>query len=395
MQKYILFTVLSAIFIVFVGMGIIVPILPIYAAELGATGFALGVIVAAFALSGGLLQPFVGSFSDRHGKKGFLITGLLIFGLTGYTYTLAASVGHMVLIRTLHGAGSAMIVPIAMAYMTEISAGKNVGRYMGMLNIAIFSGIGAGPVLGGFFLDLWGRNSAFYTMALLSFLAAALVAFVLPGRDCLTIQEKQDSMLSVFARMLRHRKVMGILLARMATMIIMVPTFAFLPLLMTRHMTASGTEIGMVIASRTIVNAVFQMPFGSLADRYNKNRLLLLGSTIISIGIFAVPFAVSFVTLLLLFALIGLGEAISWPAMGALAAEEGHLYGQGSMMGVFNTAMNTGIFVGAMGVGALVDILGIAWAFYLVAGFLFSSAIIAAAMIRPRKKTCISKGDKS
>ncbi len=383
MQKSILLTVLSAIFIAFVGMGIIVPILPIYAAELGATGFALGVIIAAFALSGGLLQPFVGDLSDRHGKKGFLITGLIIFGLTGYTYTMASSVVHMVIIRILHGACSAMIVPMAMAYMSEISDGQKVGKYMGMLNIAIFAGIGAGPVLGGFFLDFWGRDSAFYAMALLSLISAALVALVLPGRDILAIQEKKDSMLAVFRRMLQSRRVMGILLSRMATMIIMVPTFAFLPILMKTYMTASGTEIGMVIASRTIVNAIFQLPFGNLADRWNKNRLLFIGSTIISIGILSVPFAGTFITLLLLFALIGFGEAISWPAMGALAAEEGHEYGQGAMMGVFNTAMSAGLFVGAMGVGALVDLLGVEWGFYIVALFLFLSAIAAVVMIRP------------
>jgi MFS family permease len=384
MQRSVLFTILSAIFIVFVGMGIIVPILPVYAAELGATGFALGVIVAGFALSAGLLQPFVGNLSDRHGRKGFMIIGLVMFGLTGYTYTLAGSVAHMVMIRIFHGAGSALIFPIAMAYITEASGGKNIGRYMGMFNIAIFAGIGAGPVLGGFFLDLWGRNAAFYAMAMLSFVSAALVIFVLPGRDPLAVIENQSKMLDVFRRMLRNRRVMGILLARMATMIIMVPTFAFLPLLMTQQMDASGAQIGMVIACRTLVNAFLQMPFGTLADIWNPNRLLLAGSTLICIGIFSVPFAVGFVPLLLLFGLIGLGEAVSWPAMGAMAAEEGHKYGQGSMMGVFNMAMNAGVFIGAMGVGAMVDLLGIEWAFYIVAAFLAFCAIAAALMIRPK-----------
>ncbi|MFP4453444.1 MAG: MFS transporter [Desulfobacterales bacterium] len=382
MQKSVLFTILSAIFIVFIGMGIIVPILPIYAAELGATGFALGIIVAGFALSGGLLQPFVGSLSDRHGRKGFLVAGLIIFGITGYIYTLAGSVSHMVLIRIFHGAGSAFIFPIAMAYITEAAAGKNIGRYMGMFNIAIFSGIGAGPVLGGFFLDLLGRNSAFYAMALLSFISAALVAAILPRRKPLAVAGTAAQIFEVFRRMLGNQRVIGILLARMSTMIIMVPTFAFLPLLMSRQMDASGTEIGMVIACRTLVNAVFQVPFGNLADRWNQNLLLLAGSTIISIGIFSVPFAVSLIPLLLLFAAIGLGEAMSWPAMGAMAAEEGNKYGQGSMMGVFNMAMNAGLFIGAMGVGALVDLLDIAWAFYTVAIFLFFCAVAAAAMIR-------------
>ncbi len=390
MQMYILLTVLAAIFIAYVGMGIIVPILPIYAAELGATGFALGVIIAGFALSGGLLQPFVGGLADRHGKKRFLITGLILFGLTGYSYTLASSAAHLVLIRILHGAGSAMIIPMAMAYMSEISAESKVGKYMGMLNISIFAGIGAGPVLGGFFLDLWGRNAAFYAMALLSLLPAVLVAVVLPGGSGRAAGKTHDPMLAVFRRMLHSRRVLGILLSRMATTIIMVPTFAFLPILMKIHMSASGIEIGMVVASRTIVNAVFQLPFGNLADRWNKNRLLFIGNTIISIGMLSAPFAGSFTTLLLLFALIGFGEAVSWPAMGVLAAEEGHEYGQGSMMGVFNTAMSAGLFIGAMGVGALVDVLGVAWSFYIVALFLFLSTIAAVIMIRPGGKRVYS-----
>ncbi len=382
MQKLTLFTILSAIFIVFVGMGIIAPILPIYAEELGATGFALGIIMATYAVSGGLLQPFVGSLSDRHGKKGFLSAGLIIFGLTGYIYTIAGSVGQLVLLRFFHGAGSAMIFPIAMAYIIEASDEHTVGNYMGWFNIAIFAGIGAGPILGGFFLDLLGKNAGFYAMSLLSFSSAALVIMVLPGRDSSGVIDVRVGIFALFRHMMQSRRVMGILLARMATMIIMVPTFAFLPLLMTRQMAASGSEIGMVIASRTLVNAVFQVPFGKLADRMDQNRLLLTGSIIIGVSIFTVPFVHGFVPLLLLFAVIGLGEAVSWPAMGALAAKEGKKYGYGSMMGVFNMAMNLGVFIGAMGVGILVDLFSIAWAFYAVGVVLIVCAVIAAGMIR-------------
>jgi MFS transporter, DHA1 family, multidrug resistance protein len=381
MQKSILFTILSAIFIVFVGMGIIAPILPIYAEELGATGFALGIIMAAYAVSGGVLQPFVGTLSDRHGKKGFLIAGLIMFSMTGYIYTVAGSVTQLVLIRFFHGIGSAMIIPIAMAYIIE-SADGHVGKFMGWFNIAIFAGIGAGPVLGGFFLDLWGKNAGFYAMAGLSLISAVLVITILPGQAADRPVETRIRLFSLFRRMMKSRRVMGILLARMATMIIMVPTFAFLPLLMTRQMGASGSQIGTVIACRTLVNAIFQVPFGKLADSRDQNLLLLAGTVLIGITMLCVPFATGFVSLLLLFAVIGLGEAISWPAMGALAATEGKKFGQGSMMGVFNMAMNLGVFIGAMGVGALVDLFSIDWAFYAVGIALIICAVAAAAMIR-------------
>jgi MFS family permease len=304
-----------------------------------------------------------------------------MFAMTGYIYTVAGSVAQLVMIRFFHGVGSAMIIPIAMAYIIE-SADGQVGRFMGWFNIAIFAGIGAGPVMGGFFLDTWGKNAGFYAMAGLSLISAVLVIAVLPGRDPGRVTEPRGSLFSLFRRMMKSRRVMGILLARMATMIIMVPTFAFLPVLMVRQLGSSGSEIGTVIACRTLVNAFFQVPFGRLADTRDKNRLLMAGSIIIGISMICVPFAKGFVPLLLLFAVIGLGEAVSWPAMGALAATEGKQFGQGAMMGVFNMAMNLGVFIGAMGVGALVDLFSIAWAFYAVGIALIVCAVAAAAMIR-------------
>ncbi|MFP3981161.1 MAG: MFS transporter [Desulfobacterales bacterium] len=383
MQNSILITILSAIFIALVGIGIIAPVMPIYATDLGATGFDLGLIVAGFSLSRGLLQPFIGGLSDRQGKKRFMVLGLLIYAVIGYTYTLATAVGHLIAIRILHGMGSAMIIPMAMAYIGDMSPEGEEGKYMGMLNISLFAGIGGGPVLGGFFLDLWGQNSAFYAMALLSMVSLVLVAVFLPKQQSTQIKDNKGSMLVVFRLMLKSSRVMGMLLSRMATMIIMIPSIAFLPILMQKTMGATGLEIGLVVTCRTLVNAFMQVPFGKLADRRQKHLLIFAGSTVISLGMLLVPSAPSVVTLMILFAMIGIGEAIVWPSLGALATEEGRTYGQGSMMGVFNMSMSAGLFVGAMGVGSLMDIFGIAWAFYCVALILFASTVAAVIMIGP------------
>ena len=65
MMNRILVTVMLSVFIALLGVGIIIPVLPVLATKLGAGGFALGVITAAFSLSRGLLQPVVGNLSDR------------------------------------------------------------------------------------------------------------------------------------------------------------------------------------------------------------------------------------------------------------------------------------------------------------------------------------------
>jgi MFS transporter, DHA1 family, multidrug resistance protein len=167
----------------------------------------------------------------------------------------------------------------------------------------------------------------------------------------------------------------------MAVTMVVVPSMAFLPLLMSLQQAASGIEIGLVIASRTLVNAVLQPSFGKIADRRNKIFLLVTGCLLISSAMFAVPFATGFWLLIGLFVVMGLGEAVVWPALGALAAEEGRFYGQGAMMGVFNLSMSAGVFLGAMGAGTVMDLLGLKYAFFLVAVFTLVGTLVGAGLI--------------
>lgn len=382
MQGHLLVTLLLSIFIALLGIGIIVPVMPVFATSLGASGVALGLIIAAFSITRGIFQPIVGSLSDRWGRKGFLVCGLLVYGLVGLAMPEATSVLNLIVIRALHGVGSAMIVPVAMAWVSDMSPVGQEGRSMGLLHIAIFTGIGSGPLLGGFFTDLWGMASAFYAMAGLSFLAMILVWLQLPAPEPRDLGIRRMGIIEALRRMLTHRRTGGILLARMATMLIMVPTMAFLPLLMHQWFGSSGMEIGIVIACRTLVNALLQMPFGRMADRRDKTGMLLGGCLLISAVMCLVPLADSFWWLLVLFVLLGMGEAIIWPTLGALATEEGRQYGQGTMMGVFSLAMSVGVFCGSLGAGFTMDLLGLGWSFFIIGILVLVLTMIATSLIR-------------
>ena len=315
MNRQILITLLLSIFIALLGIGIIIPVMPVFATELGAGGFSLGMIIAAFSISRGLLQPVVGSLSDRWGRKGFLVSGLLIYGLVGLLIPQAGSVMNLIAIRGFHGVGSAMIVPIAMAYMSSLAPDGHEGRYMSYLNIAIFCGIGCGPMIGGLFSDLFGFASVFYVMAALSFFAFVLVIINMPSQVPLT-SSNGFSLFKNISLMLKNRRTLGILIARFSTMIIMVPTMAFLPLLMTQRMSVSGLQIGFIIACRTLVNAVLQVPAGRYADRHNKLLLLIVGCSCLSVSIMVIPFVERFSMMLVLYTVIGLGESFIWPVLG-------------------------------------------------------------------------------
>ena len=72
-------TLFLAVFVTTMGVGLVAPLLPVYAHELGAGGFQIGLIFGAFSLTRSIFVPYFGKLSDRKGKKPFLTSGLLIY----------------------------------------------------------------------------------------------------------------------------------------------------------------------------------------------------------------------------------------------------------------------------------------------------------------------------
>ncbi len=93
------------------------------------------------------------------------------------------------------------------------------------------------------------------------------------------------------------------------------------------------------------------------------------------------PLANNFWVLVGLFIILGSGEAIIWPTLGALATEEGREYGQGTMMGVFNMAMSGGVFIGAIGAGITSDMFGLQWSFLIIGCLILCLTMVAIKMI--------------
>ena len=379
-------TLLLSVFIALLGIGIIVPVMPIFARELGAGGFALGVIIAAFSVTRGLLQPVVGNLSDRWGRKGFLMAGLLIYGLVGLLIPMAKDVSHLVVIRAFHGIGSAMIVPIGMAYMSLLAPIGQESKYMSYLNVAIFCGIGCGPVIGGILSDIWGLASVFYTMAILSLVALMLVILYMPRRPAGEVAA-EGNFLKSLVEMVRNRKTVGILIARYSTMIIMVPSMAFVPLLMSEWPGVTGLQIGFVIACRTLVNALLQVPFGKLADKYSKRKIFIFSSLVLSGVVYCIPFFTTVTFMAVVYLLLGCVEAAIWAVLGGYASLEAKAhYGHGTMMGMFGFAMSGGVFTGAVLAGGIMDQWGIAAAYHVTGVTVLVLSLFAFVMIAGAEK---------
>ena len=143
------------------GMGIISPLMPVYTRNLGVTGIWIGVLLASYSVSRALFMPFIARFSDKRGRRLILATGLLFYGLMSLFYMGVQETWQLLLVRIIHGSAGGMIIPIAKAYVGELSPQGEEGTWMGYYNAAFFAGIGGGPLLGGTLYDAFSGGRQF------------------------------------------------------------------------------------------------------------------------------------------------------------------------------------------------------------------------------------------
>lgn len=356
-------TLFSSIFAASLGIGMVSPLMPIYSQSLGATGIWLGAIFSGFSLARIIFMPLVGRLSDKRGRKVFITSGLLFYSLLSLGYILAQNLPQLIAVRFLHGIASAMVVPIAMAYIGEMSPPGKEGKYLGTFNIALFFGFGMGPLLGGVVTDKFSQSTSFLAMGGLSLISFLAVLFFLPKLN--KYQTRPLTKPISFKLLLKDKIFKGLVIFRSVSSFGRGLVMTFLPIFAISHR-INLTQIGVLISSTIILNSILQYPFGKMADRYDKIRLLLLGSGISSFILFLIPLGDTFLKLFLIALALGVGGGISIPAGTALAAIVGKKKsGLGSAMGIYNMAMSAGLIFGPLTGGVIQGFWGINLVFIL------------------------------
>ena len=110
-----------AIFSTMLGNGIVVPFLPLYAQQFGATGLGAGFLFSAHSAARTFLLPAIGKASDRRGRREFLLAGLLFYTLSSEAFLLANSMLTLLLIMAFQGVATAMVQPVTIAYVGDLT----------------------------------------------------------------------------------------------------------------------------------------------------------------------------------------------------------------------------------------------------------------------------------
>ncbi|MDY7036082.1 MAG: MFS transporter [Thermodesulfobacteriota bacterium] len=370
-------TLFLAVFSTTAGVGLVAPLLPVYAHELGAGAFQIGLIFGAFSLSRSIFVPYFGKLSDMKGKKPFLTSGLFIYFILSICYVFSTNVQLLIILRLGQGFASAMILPVAQAYVGTITPPHREGFIMGLFNMALYGGLSIGPMLGGYVKDWFNIQFSFLSMASLTLFGFLLCLLLLPSET--GYKSNKNSPLNKpirYLTLIKEPVVFSLFTFRVCFTIGIGIIWTFLPLMASTRIELSSSSIGIVVMINVLISGLLQTPMGFLADRFSKQFLIITGGVLAAASISYLNTAISFKQLFLANGILGLAGGISFPAVMALGVIEGRRTdAMGSVMGLLAMAHSLGMLIGPLLGGLLLD------CFSFTAVFIFGTLTLIAGIL--------------
>jgi DHA1 family multidrug resistance protein-like MFS transporter len=325
-----------------VGFSSIFPFLPLYVTELGSsTGASVellsGLVFSAQAFSMMLASPIWGSLADRYGRKLMVVRATIGGSILLLAMAFVQNAEQLVLLRTIQGAITGTLAA-SNALVAAVAPRERSGYAMGLLTVALGSGVAVGPLIGGAVADLSGYNAAFFVTAGLLFLAGVLVMIGVKEDFKPVARDPQASrgVLAAWAALLRTEG-LGIaygvrFLSQLGRMMVVPITPLFVQRLMP-SLEGVNTMTGLVTGAYAGMLTLSSIIMGRLGDRVGHRRVVLV--SVLLVGFFYLPQSLVTETwqLLILLALAGAAMGGVMPTVSALmasystSAEAGRVYG--------------------------------------------------------------------
>jgi MFS transporter, DHA1 family, multidrug resistance protein len=369
-------TLFFSIFTAVTGVGIVVPLLPVYAHDLGASGLYIGLVFGAFSLSRTVFLPYFGRLSDIKGRKPLISAGLISYAVVSIAFLFSINVETLIMIRFIQGIASAMIMPVSQAYVGDITPKGREGLIMGMFNMSMFFGLSFGPIIGGFIKDSFSLNTAFICMGVLSFIAFLTSQIFLPP-TCTEKAVSSPKKLIAWNHLINDRVLAGLFIFRFAYTAAIGIIWSFLPVLSSLEFHLSSFLTGILVTLGVLISGILHTPMGFVADKFNKRMLVATGGLIIVFSMFFFGKSESFIDLLFASVLFGVGGGFSMPALMALAVYKGkETNAMGSVMALITTAHSSGMLIGSVAAGLIMDMSRLSEAFYFGSGFMVIGTVL-------------------
>ena len=325
--------VFTTVVIDLVGFGMVLPILPLWAEDFGASPTEIGLLTASYALAQIVFAPLWGRLSDRYGRRPVILVSLAGSAVAALMIGLAGALVVLWVARVLQGVAGASYAA-AQAYVADVTTARERARGMGLIGAAFGLGFILGPAFGAVFSAVDARLP-FFVAAGLAAVNFAIAFRRLPESLRPGAQRAPTPRLEVVRRALASRE-LGPLV-----WLSFVATFAFVGMEATfalfgeRRFDYGAVEIAGLFAFIGVMAAVAQgLLVGRLAERFGEGRVMIAGLVGTAVGLLLVAVSESLWALLPGLAVLAVGSGLVFAATTALISLAAPESEQGSVLGL-------------------------------------------------------------
>ena len=355
------------VFIDLIGFGIVLPLLPSYAARLQVNDARIGIVVAAFSLMQFLLAPWWGRLSDRIGRRPVILVGLAGSACSYLLFAYAGTFWILLLSRLVAG-GMGATVSVAQAYLADVTPPERRAKAMGLIGAAFGLGFVVGPAIGGL-TSRWGEAMPGLVAAGLSTANFVLAWFRLPETRVHQPREARGGAAVHWRLLVAPYAVLLLSTIAFTVMYVVFPLYVERTLGYDRHQTAY------LFVLLGFVTAVVQGGLvGRLVQRYGERRLMEAGCLLVALGLGLLPWTTGaspdhrLAALLGVMLLLGLGPGLISPSTTGYISRIAPPSEQGRALGLLGSVSAIARIIGPVLAGTLNQVLGSPATFTTMAG---------------------------
>ncbi len=363
-------------FFIFVGMGIVSPVLAIYATSFGVSFALVSLAISIYAV-GRLVMDFpAGILADHFGRKPLMVVGCAILSVFAYLSATADNFWLFLVYRFFQGFGSSMWMTSRTTLLADILKPEERGRVLGYFQSFTLIGQAAGPTIGGIIAEYWGlkANFYFYTVAgLISMLLSYL--FIHEPEEAKSRHGGLSLPKGIVKRLLVNKGFMFAAAASFMSFFLMSGVRqTTLPLYADIVVGLDPAGIGMMLSCITIMNMILTIPVGYGIDLLGR-KPIIVGSMIMSaLACILFPQANSFILLCAVALVMGVGSSGANQAPLAMATDTTISEPHGISMGIFRFFGDMGSLMGPVLLGVIADSSGLVVTFYVMAAIILVNA---------------------
>lgn len=371
-------------FIDYLGYGIIIPLLPIYATALGANEVDLTLIFSSYAIVHLISALPFGFLSDKYGRRPFIILGILLLSVSFAVFPLAGSIPALIVLRAIQGIAASLMWSSLSALVADMYTGER-GEKIGLFNAFTASGSIVGPAFGGALAEI-SFSLPFLTVAVVSFVLGCYMAFKLKTP---VVRMPSTPPLSAIRNVLSVRNVLFLFVAEAAISSLYGAMEPLLPSYLSGRIAMSTAEIGLAISVSSLSFTVLQPFIGRLSDRYGRRTFIIPGFIILAASTALIPLASDVIHVYLVLCLTGAASAVAFTPITPLildSLDEASLKNYGLTSSLFGISWSSGYAAAPITGGLVAAYLGISKLFFLQATILAVVGLLSIRILHEPKQ---------